>query len=146
MQLHLEQIAAIFAHAATSDREVCGVLIGRRAPQLVLERVVTAQNVHPTPQHHFLLDAATLLRADHLARAAGLEIIGFYHSHPNGLVLPSSSDRRAAWPGYLVLIVAVMSTQSRALSAWIVAADGRLRPETIRPRPTAGARPASIEQ
>lgn len=145
MQLHPEQIAAIFAHAATTDREVCGVLIGRRAPHLTLERVVAAENVHPTPQRHFLLDASTLLRADHAARAAGLELIGFYHSHPNGLLLPSLSDRRDAWPGYLVLLVAVAGHQTRALSAWIVTADGSLRPETIRPRPTAGARPGSIE-
>lgn len=136
MQLHHEHIAAIFAHAATSDHEVCGVLLGRHRPQLALERVVAAQNVHPTPQHHFLLDAPTLLRADHEARAAGLEVVGFYHSHPNGRLLPSPRDRHDAWPGYLMLIVATVAGRSPTLSAWIVTTDGSLRAETIRPRPS----------
>ena len=136
MDLRREHIAALFEHAATTDHEVCGVLIGRRRPSLVLESIVAARNIHATPQQHFLLDAPTLLRADAEARAAGLEIIGFYHSHPNGLTLPSPTDRRAAWPGYLALIVGVKHGRPRGLSAWIIAAAGRLRPESIRPHPS----------
>jgi proteasome lid subunit RPN8/RPN11 len=144
MDLSSQQIAALFRHAATSEHEVCGVLIGRRAPRLTLETIVAARNVHATPNQHFLLDAPTLLRADAAARAAGLELIGFYHSHPNGVLLPSTTDRGAAWPGYLTLIVAVERGRPRSLSAWIITADGRLRPESIRPRFLRGARPAHV--
>lgn len=144
MDLRTDHIAALFRHAATSDHEVCGVLIGRRAPRLTLETIVAARNVHPAPAQHFLLDAPTLLHADSAARAAGLALIGFYHSHPNGVLLPSITDRRDAWPGYLMLIVAVERGRPRGMSAWIISADGRLRPESIRPRASEEARPDQV--
>lgn len=138
MELHPDDLALLLRHAASAPDEVCGVLLGRSAPRLRLEAIVAGRNVHPQPRAHFLLDAATLLVADRQARAAGQAIIGFYHSHPGGQPLPSAADRRDAWPGYLYLIVAV---PQRALTAWLCAADGRLHPATIRPRPRAEARP-----
>lgn len=145
MDVQPHQIAALCSHAAGTTHEVCGVLLGRFGPRLVLVTTVAARNLHPDPAQHFLLDAATLLQADAEARASGLEIIGFYHSHPNGLTLPSLSDRRDAWPGYVMLIVGARPGQGCSVSAWIVAADTTLRPETIRPRPGQGARPAQID-
>lgn len=138
------QLLTLCQHAAGTAEEVCGVLLGRREPALTLRTIVVGRNVHPRPAQHFLLDAATLLQADAEARARDLEIIGFYHSHPNGRPLPSPTDRQTAWPGYLMLIVGQTGGRC-AVSAWVVA-DGSLRPESIRPRPMAGARPAQIER
>ena len=52
------------------------------------------------PQDHF--DA---LRD---ARGRGLEIVGFYHSHPRTQAAPSETDRgEASYPGHLYLIVSL---------------------------------------
>lgn len=124
-------IETILAAVAGSTVEICGVLIGRRAPQLVVHRIMAGHNAHPLPQQHFLLDAQTLLAADAQARATGDEIVGFYHSHPKGGALPSPHDRRDAWPGYVYLIVAVEQGVPRYLCAWICRSDGRFQPEPI---------------
>lgn len=132
MQLQPEHIVAIIAAAAGSTSEVCGVLIGQRTPQLVVHGIVPGRNLHARPQQHFLLDAQTLLQADAQARATGDEIVGFYHSHPHGSALPSSHDRRDAWPGYLYLIVAVERGVPRYFCAWICRPDGVFQSEPIR--------------
>ena len=42
------------------------------------------------------------------ARTGGLDVIGFYHSHPRTPATPSASDLAEAWyPDHLYLIVSV---------------------------------------
>ena len=118
MRLSRGHLDTLFAHAANSSAEVCGILVGHTGPVTVVEAIVPARNVHAMPQRHFLLDAATLLRTDEAARATGQAIIGFYHSHPNGSALPSAEDRRLAWPKLMTLIIAVEQGQPRYLCAW----------------------------
>lgn len=121
----------MLAAAAGSTAEICGVLIGRRTPQMVVREIIPGRNLHGQPQQHFLLDAQTLLKADAQARAHDDEILGFYHSHPNGGALPSPHDRRDAWPGYLYLIIAVEHGAPRYLCGWIGHPDGTFQPEPI---------------
>lgn len=118
--------------AAGSSNEICGVLIGQTEPQFVVDAIIPGRNIHATPQHHFLLDAQTLLRADAQARAEGNRIVGFFHSHPNGTALPSPPDRRDAWPGYVYLIIAVDRGMPRYLCAWLCHTTGLLQPEPLR--------------
>ncbi|HEY0738613.1 MAG TPA: M67 family metallopeptidase [Herpetosiphonaceae bacterium] len=135
MQIQCWHIDAMLAAAAGSTAEICGVLIGRRAPQMIVHTIVPGHNLHTQPQRHFLLDAQTLLQADAQARAAGDEILGFYHSHPSGGALPSPHDRRDAWPGYLYLIIAVERGAPRYLCAWICQSNGMFQPAPIQPYP-----------
>jgi proteasome lid subunit RPN8/RPN11 len=74
-------------------RECCGLLLGKGS------RVALAQpaaNVHPQPERHFEIDPKALIAAHRGARAGGLELLGYYHSHPNGRAEPSASDQAAA--------------------------------------------------
>jgi proteasome lid subunit RPN8/RPN11 len=135
MQIQRRHIDSMLAAVAGSTEEICGVLIGRRTAQSIVHAVVPGRNLHPKPQQHFLLDAQTLLQADAQARAAGDEILGFYHSHPNGSALPSPHDRRDAWPGYLYLIIAVERGVPRYVCAWIGRSDGMFQPEPIHLHP-----------
>ncbi|MBA3944309.1 MAG: M67 family metallopeptidase [Herpetosiphonaceae bacterium] len=98
------------------EHEVCGVLVGAPGEQSV-GQVVVGQNVATEPAHRFMLDAATLLRADHDARAQGSEIIGFYHSHPNQAPFPSLTDRAMMWDDVPVVIIAVRD-RGLAVCGW----------------------------
>lgn len=118
-------------HARSSADEVCGVLIGRRAPWLIAHDVLPGRNLHPHPDRHFLLDPHTLLHADTLARAQGHAIIGFYHSHPSGGSVPSMHDRRAAWPDHALLIIAMPQPRQPFISAWRVSAHSFVQPVSI---------------
>lgn len=133
MRLSRQQLQQIFEHSASTVEEVCGILVGQRQPELLINRVIPGRNMHPAPTRHFLLDAASLLHADTLARSSESEIVGFYHSHPQGRALPSSQDRRDAWPTMLMLIVAVVERRPHYLCAWLVDAEGHLAPIVITP-------------
>ncbi len=121
----LRQLLAL-AQAAP-QHEVCGVLLGPRADHAAT--IVAGRNVAAAPATTFLLDAATLLAADAQARAAGLCVVGFFHSHPASVPFPSSSDRASAWPDTWHLIVGRVGA-TWAVTAWQLGA-GRVVPGCI---------------
>ncbi|MFM5885339.1 MAG: M67 family metallopeptidase, partial [Novosphingobium sp.] len=68
---------------------------------------VPAANVHPDPARHFEIDPAALIAAHKAERGGGPQLLGYYHSHPNGRADPSPSDRaQAAGDGRLWAIIA----------------------------------------
>jgi desampylase len=139
MILTRTQLEQLLTHAARSVAEVCGVLVGRRHPALMVDSVIAGANLHPTPRRHFLLDAATLLRADAAARASGRAIVGFYHSHPRSVAVPSQADRHESWPDHIMLIIGTTRGGLRYACAWIIDRDGALRPVTIKPESSSSA-------
>jgi proteasome lid subunit RPN8/RPN11 len=85
---------AILAEAAIRpDREACGLLLGRG---MRVERVVPCRNVAPDPFIAFEIDPAALISAHRNAREGGPAVIGHYHSHPSGSLIPSQRDAQAA--------------------------------------------------
>lgn len=86
--------AAILAAAQEAHpHEACGLLLGQGAH---IETALPAANVHPQPERHFEIDPAALITAHKAARAGGPEVIGYFHSHPNGLARPSATDAASA--------------------------------------------------
>ncbi|MGH6785391.1 MAG: Mov34/MPN/PAD-1 family protein [Novosphingobium sp.] len=87
-------MATLIEEAARAHpRECCGLLLGRA------DRIETARpcaNVHPEPQGHFEIDPAALIAAHRAAREGGPQVLGYYHSHPNGRATPSATDRAQA--------------------------------------------------
>jgi proteasome lid subunit RPN8/RPN11 len=69
--------------------ECCGLLLGRDGK---VQEARPASNVAHDPLRHFEIDPAALFAAHRAARAGGPELLGYYHSHPNGHPLPSASD------------------------------------------------------
>jgi proteasome lid subunit RPN8/RPN11 len=52
------------------------------------------------------------------ARTRGVEVVGFYHSHPRSPAMPSTSDlAEATYPGHLYLIVS-LATERPAVSIY----------------------------
>lgn len=85
-------------------REACGLLLGRDRR---IEAIVEAANVAARREHEFEIDPAVLLRCHREAREGGPAVLGWYHSHPNGLAKPSAMDaERADENGKVWLIVA----------------------------------------
>lgn len=102
--------AAILKAAADAwPVESCGVLVGRRDGACVrVTRAVAARNVAENRGQEFEVDPRTLLTVHREAREAGDEVLGPYHSHPNGSARPSVTDAaRAVEAGECWLIVPV---------------------------------------
>ncbi|MCF8707958.1 Mov34/MPN/PAD-1 family protein [Rhizorhapis sp. SPR117] len=92
--------------AAGQGEERCGLLLGEAGH---IRDVRFAANVALDPTRHFELDPGILLATYKAARAGGARILGHYHSHPSGTVIPSAADGQCAAPdGSLWLIVAGM--------------------------------------
>ena len=97
--------------------ECCGLLLGQGG---AVQRVQPAANVHPDPASHFEIDPAALIAAHRAARAGGQQVLGYYHSHPNGRAEPSTTDRaQASGDGRIWAIIA-----AGEVSWWRDAASG----------------------
>jgi proteasome lid subunit RPN8/RPN11 len=95
---------------AAFPEEACGALLGEPGGDPRDRRVLAAVAVRNQAlcdrTRTFAMDPAAVQRA---RRAAGLDVLGFFHSHPEGVARPSAADLRHAspWPGYLHAIVSV---------------------------------------
>ena len=58
--------------------------------------MLLADNVAPDPATHFEINPTILIAAEKAARDQGAAIIGYFHSHPNGLAQPSTTDATMA--------------------------------------------------
>jgi proteasome lid subunit RPN8/RPN11 len=86
--------AAILAAAdAAAPHEACGLLLGTATH---IGTAAPTANVHSDPARHFEIDPAALIAAHKAARAGGLAVLGYFHSHPNGLARPSATDAASA--------------------------------------------------
>lgn len=64
--------------------EACGLVVANAGKF----KLIRAKNVHPLPKQEFEIEEGAWLRVDE-----GEEVIGIYHSHPEGSAEPSWADR-----------------------------------------------------
>ncbi|HXO19974.1 MAG TPA: M67 family metallopeptidase [Thermoanaerobaculia bacterium] len=135
-------LQTINRHAAVSyPEECCGVLIGRSGASdssgeaVVVERILSVGNEREDSRHNrYVISPETILAAQKEARARGLEIVGYYHSHPDHPARPSDFDREHAWPGLSYLIVSVEQGKVAAARSWRLADDRqRFDEEVVEP-------------
>lgn len=109
---------------AVYPEEACGGLLGREAGESGL-RILAAlpvMNAQATERgRRYLIEAADVLSLERHASALGLEVIGFYHSHPDAPARPSDTDREHAWPSYVYLIVSASRRTCASWRAWRLA-------------------------
>jgi proteasome lid subunit RPN8/RPN11 len=74
----------------------------------------------PAAQRHDrrAVDDKDYLAAERKASAAGLTLLGFYHSHPDHPAEPSQYDLDHAFPTFVYPIVSIRQGEPTALRAW----------------------------
>jgi proteasome lid subunit RPN8/RPN11 len=106
--------------------EICGVLVGSAdgAAERSIVRVVPVGNAREDERNRrYLISAETLRGIESAANSDGLDVVGFYHSHPDHPAVPSTFDRDHSWPWYTYLIVSVDKGNSVIARAWRLAED-----------------------
>ena len=100
--------------------ELCGLLIGRNGNgRTEVAEVTRARNLNvERARDRFELAPEDLLAADASARAAGLDLVGVWHTHPDHPARPSETDRAFAWEGWSYVIVAVGADGVRELRSF----------------------------
>ncbi len=99
--------------------EACGILLCPLGKPRYISVAHPTKNVtQEDPGKRYLIDPSEFIEVDRWAEQRGLDIGGFYHSHPDHPPAPSEHDRSLAWEGYLYLIVSVKSGRFDASRAW----------------------------
>lgn len=107
--------------------EACAVLLGRRVGNRArVIAVVSSPNLHPDPRSGFELDPSVVVGAARLGRARNLELLGFFHTHPDRPPEASAADTRLAWNGFLSVIMGVAQGRPGGVRAYLAHA-GALR-------------------
>lgn len=101
--------------------EACGALLGRGAD---VQRVAPLENREAEkPRARYAIDPQDLVRLDREARGEGLEIVGYFHSHPDHEARPSETDRQRAAQslsdGVFHVVVGVEGGARATPTAWV---------------------------
>src|SRR5262252_4254992 len=106
LTISLDVDAAIRRHGQeTYPHECCGALVGRDG---VVNAIVALPNTTDEgPRRRFMVRASDYQLAERRASELGVELLGFYHSHPDHPARPSQYDLDHAWPTFAYIIVAV---------------------------------------
>jgi proteasome lid subunit RPN8/RPN11 len=116
-----EMMRRIHAHGAeTYPHECCGALLGRDgdAGREVTDLMPLANQRNDSPRNRFEITPEDFRLAEKTAREKRLELIGWYHSHPDHPARPSEFDREHAWPWYSYIIVSVQKGVARDTTSW----------------------------
>ena len=126
LYIQAAQLARIREIAEGSHpHECCGVLGGRlsNGRKEVLEVIPALNERSDSPRNRYLIAPDFHRRTDADLKGQGLEILGFFHSHPDCPAIPSEFDRDHAWPWYSYAIVSVDKEESREFLSWVLKDD-----------------------
>jgi proteasome lid subunit RPN8/RPN11 len=116
----------------TYPYECCGALLGtdhdarandpnqesRRISREVLSLFPLVNRRDDSPRNRFAVTADDVREAEKVATMQGLEVIGWYHSHPDHPARPSDFDRDHAWPWYSYIIISVHTGVPQDMTSW----------------------------
>jgi len=112
---------------AAYPNECCGVLIGEidNAGVKTVRSTLTIDNAREDGEqyHRFLITPEDMMKAEQTARSMKLDVIGFYHSHPDHPSAPSGYDKDHALPFYSYVIVSVDKGKAQVLTSWELTND-----------------------
>ena len=107
VQLLKHALEEIAKHAEEAyPEEACGFLLSKKGEELVVA-TRRATNLKSGTRDRFEIPPKEIYEAERWAESNGMELVGFYHSHPDWPARPSRADAEWAWEGYLYLIISV---------------------------------------
>ncbi|MES2641468.1 MAG: M67 family metallopeptidase [Myxococcota bacterium] len=113
------ELARVHAHAVAGyPHEVVGILAGHRATNVVTHVVSLVNERADSPANRYHVSALVLYRAEQALEAEGLEVVGYYHSHPDHPARYSDFDRDHALPNMSYVITSVMAGAIADTRSW----------------------------
>jgi proteasome lid subunit RPN8/RPN11 len=103
--------------------ECCGVLGGRVNELKEVLQLAPVVNRRTDDPHRYLISPDDLLRITRELRRSDLEVLGYYHSHPDHPAEPSAFDSAHAWPWYSYVIVRVDRGRAGEMTSWVLEED-----------------------
>ena len=122
IRLHTQVDEAIRQHGIEAyPNECCGALLGR-------DGVVSSAHGLPNtteegPRRRFLVRPQDYRDAERRATELGLDLLGFYHTHPDHPARPSQYDLDHAWPFFSYVILSVQAGVPQDMTSWRLQED-----------------------
>lgn len=118
-----KNIAKITAHAERDYPHECGgLLLGHfdaESGKSVTETLPMENTADVGTRHdRVLIEPRSVMRAERYAREKGIDVIGYYHSHPDDEAVPSQFDLDHALPVWSYIIVSVRDAKAVDLRSW----------------------------
>jgi proteasome lid subunit RPN8/RPN11 len=129
IQLAAQQRTEIAAHGERDyPYECCGLLLGSFSDESgskVCSEIYPISNAREeeAKRNRFLIRPEELMLGEKYAVSKGLDVVGFYHSHPDDRAVPSAYDLDHAWPVYSYIVVSVMGGRAEDLFSWEMQPD-----------------------
>ena len=132
-----EQLKEIREHGVRDHPyECCGLLLGHyESDAKVVSETYPISNAREesAKRNRFLITPEELMRGERYARDRDLEVVGFYHSHPDCPAVPSQYDLEHAWPTYSYIIISTSPGKATDLFSWEQEPDrSRFNPEELK--------------
>jgi len=111
---------------ATFPNEGGGFLLGLLdGDDTVIQDVIHVENVFETEEqyHRYAMTPQNWANMEDEADERGLQLVGYYHSHPNHPAIPSEFDRDHALPNFVYIITSVLDGKSAKQLAWLLSED-----------------------
>jgi proteasome lid subunit RPN8/RPN11 len=140
LKIPAELMQKIEAHGVeTFPYECCGALLGRDddGGRVVTALFALSNRRQDSPRNRFEITPEDVMLAERTAHDKKLDLIGWYHSHPNAPARPSEFDREHAWPWYSYIIVSIRDGSPKEMTSWRLEDDRTAYdPEAIESMPT----------
>ena len=126
LKIGVGDVRHIHDHAKETYPEECaGALIGIDTGETkVVVDVWRAQNTHEEDRgRRFLIEPLQIKEFEERAQERDMDLLGFYHSHPDHPARPSEYDREHAWPYYSYVIASVGKDEVEDMRSWVLRDD-----------------------
>jgi len=122
IKLKKEDLNRLHRHAKEEyPKECCGILVGLIGFEKEIKEVHECRNISVIA-NSYEIHPDDMYKVDKETRDKGLEVIGFYHSHPDRPPTPcpdTDRDREMALPGYFYLIISIHEGSKVSQKCWI---------------------------
>ena len=116
-------VGHIHEHVREAYPEECaGALVGMDVGEIkIVVDVWRAENTHEEERsRRFLIEPSKIKEFEERASELDLDLLGFYHSHPDHPAEPSEYDLEHAWPYYSYVIASVRESGVEDMRSWVL--------------------------
>ena len=119
-------VGHIHDHAREAYPEECAAaIVGMDVGEMkIVVDVWRAENTHDDERsRRFLIEPLQIKKFEEMAAERDMDLLGFYHSHPDHPAEPSEYDREHAWPYYSYVIASVSGENIDDMRCWVLKDD-----------------------
>lgn len=125
MRITPEAMDEVHAHASDGyPYEICGMLIAQRGSDVVTQTRRVRNTVVERARDRYEMDPLEQIRVQRECDSNGLEIVGYYHSHPDHPAMASITDSTRSWAGPVYVIVSCVKGSVVDGNAFVAERDG----------------------